>query len=73
MKENNIYIYIYQFEKFQFPVNRAFAIEQRENVKKNREKGPSAAGLEVVVHREKVALFQSNKECSFPKEFLTNI
>jgi len=58
-------------EKFQVPVNNAFAIERREHDKKTRKRTISC-WLKVLFTEERLTPFQNKTECSFPTENLTN-
>ena len=64
---------IYQMEKFQVPVNNAFAIEQRERDLKDMSEDHQLLALKVLLTEEQVALFESNSHCTFSAEQLTRI
>jgi ankyrin repeat protein len=64
---------IYQMEKFQVPVNNAFAIEQRERDLKHMSEDHHLLALKVLFTEEQVALFKSNSQCTFSAEQLTRI
>ena len=64
---------INQMEKFQVPVNNAFAIEQRERDLKDISEDHHLLALKVLFTEDQMALFESNSHCSFSAEQLTRI